>query len=617
MEGLKNQIKRFHQGDSVEAYKIFGAHLCQKGEAPGVRFTLWAPRAKAVSVVGNFNNWDGETHPMKSISPGIWSIHIANLKEGEIYKYQITTQDNVQILKSDPYAFYSELRPNTASVTASLNDYIWNDNNWMEKKHKQNIYSGPMTIYELHLGTWKTKDGKFLNYREIAKELVPYIKEMGYTHIELMPVMEHPFDGSWGYQVTGFFSVTSRYGKINDLKYLIDLCHQNNIGVILDWVPSHFCRDDHGLRLFDGTPCYESAIPQRADNDQWGTSNFDYEKGEVVSFLISNALYWIKEFHADGLRVDAVANMLYLDFCKSPEQFIPNKFGSNENLEAIAFLKKLNETIQQEAPDSLMIAEDSSTYPKVTGSVEEGGLGFSYKWNLGWMNDTLNYMSHPWPYKHEKHYQMTFSLTYSFSEKFLLPLSHDEVVHGKKSLIGKMDGDHWQKFAALRAYYGYKTTHPGKKLLFMGGELGQFIEWRDYEQLEWHLLEQDLHKKLQTYVKDLNHFYTQEKTLWDLDYGWDGFKWLEADDKENSIYVYQRMDKDDNILAVVCNFTPNVHHEYKFGVIQNGTYQEIFNSDLEKYGGSNLYNGTPLTSKDNILTALIPPLSIICLKLRK
>lgn len=617
MEINKSKIKQFHQGNSSDAYNLFGAHLCQEGETQGVRFTLWAPKAKAVSVVGNFNRWDENTHQMELISPAIWSIYIPNLGEGELYKYKITTQQNHKILKSDPYAFYSELRPNTASIVTNSFQYYWNDSKWMEQKQNRNIYTGPLSIYELHLGTWRTNNGKLLNYREIAEKLVPYIKEMGYTHIELMPVMEHPFDGSWGYQITGFYSTTSRYGTLNDLKYLIDLCHQNNIGVILDWVPSHFCRDEHGLRLFDGSPCYESSIPQRADNGQWGTTNFDYEKGEVVSFLISNALYWIKEFHADGLRVDAVANMLFLDFCKSPEEFIPNKYGTNENLAAIEFLKKLNKTVQQQAPNTLVIAEDSSTYPMITGAVEEGGLGFSFKWNLGWMNDTLSYMSHPWPYKHEKHYNMTFSLTYSFFEKFLLPLSHDEVVHGKKSLIDKMDGDYWQKFAALRAYYGYKTTHPGKKLLFMGGEFGQFLEWRDYEQLEWQLLQLDLHKKLQNYVRDLNHFYIQEKTLWELDYGWDGFKWLEADDKGNSIYVYQRMDKDDNILVVICNFTPKVHKKYKFGVIKNGTYEEVFNSDLEKYGGSNLYNGIPLTSKNNILTALIPPLSTVCLKLRK
>lgn len=606
-------INLFHQGENFEAYKFFGAHL--NGE--GVTFTLWAPRARAVEVVGNFNNWDGNNHKMNKISEGVWQIFIPGLKEWEIYKYKILTEDGNTILKADPFAFYSELRPNTASVIVNWKNYQWGDGRWQERKNKIDVYQGPLSIYEVHLGTWRTKNGNLMNYREIAHELVPYVKEMGYTHIELMPVMEHPFDGSWGYQVTGFFSPTSRYGSIKDLKYFIDYCHQNELGVILDWVPSHFCRDDHGLRMFDGSPCFENENPKKADNPQWGTSNFDYGKGEVVSFLISNALYWLKEFHADGLRVDAVANILYLDFCKGPQDFIPNKYGSNENLEGIEFLKKLNTVVKNHSPNSLMIAEDSSTFPKVTGTVEEGGLGFTYKWNLGWMNDTLNYMAHPWPRKAEKHHQMTFSLTYSFFEKFLLPLSHDEVVHCKKSLIDKMDGDYWQKFAALRTYYGFQYTHPGKKLLFMGGEFGQFIEWRDYEELEWHLLRFDLHRKLQIYVKDLNHFYQKEKTLWELDYGWDGFQWLEADDKENSIYVYQRRDLEGNVLVVICNFTPIVHHSYSFGVITNGVYEEEFNSDLEKYGGSNLYNGIPLTTSNNILTALIPPLAIICLKLKK
>ncbi|SHJ92430.1 1,4-alpha-glucan branching enzyme [Anaerobranca californiensis DSM 14826] len=613
MDNIITAINSFHQGENFQAYKIFGAHPTHEG----VKFTLWAPNAQKVSVVGNFNNWDGNNHQMEKISEEVWQINIPGLQKGEIYKYKITTKDGRVILKADPFAFYSEVRPATASVVAGLEGYPWNDQRWQERKNNTDVYQGPLSIYEVHLGTWKRKNGNLMNYRELVHELVPYVKEMGYTHLELMPVMEHPFDGSWGYQVTGFYSPTSRYGTISDLKYFIDYCHQNQIGVILDWVPSHFCRDDHGLRMFDGSPCFENENPKRADNPQWGTSNFDYGKGEVISFLISNALYWIKEFHADGLRVDAVANILYLDFCKDPQDFVPNKYGTNENLEGIEFLKKLNTVVKNHCPNTLMIAEDSSIFPKVTGNVEEGGLGFTYKWNLGWMNDTLNYMSHPWPRKAEKHHQMTFSLTYSFLEKFLLPLSHDEVVHGKKSLIDKMDGDYWQKFAALRTYYGFQYTHPGKKLLFMGGEFGQFIEWRDYEQLEWHLLEFELHKKLQSFVKDLNHFYQRETTLWELDYGWNGFQWLEADDKENSIYVYQRMDNRGNVLIVICNFTPNVHHHYSFGVITNGVYEEVFNSDLEKYGGSNLYNGLPLTSKNNILTALIPPLAIICLKLKK
>ncbi|QNO13444.1 1,4-alpha-glucan branching protein GlgB [Alkalicella caledoniensis] len=609
----KKQIQEFHQGNSFHAYKNFGAHLTESGTT----FTLWAPKAKNVAVVGDFNSWNPLAHPMKQISPGIWTMFIPNIKAGEIYKYSITTPEGQIKLKADPYAFYSELRPATASVVADIDTYPWQDQKWQQKKKKKSVHQGPLNIYELHLGTWKTKKGQQMNYKEIAAQLIPYIKEMGYTHIEIMPIMEHPFDGSWGYQLTGYYSVTSRYGGINDLKSLIEQCHRNNIGVILDWVPSHFCRDDHGLRMLDGTPCYESHIQYLADNPQWGTSNFDYSKGEVLSFLISNAIYWIEEFHADGLRVDAVANILYLDFCKTPNEHTINEKGTNENLYAIEFLKKLNTTVDNLHPNTLMIAEDSSLFQGVTKKAHENGLGFSYKWNLGWMNDTLHYMQTPVSQRVVKHHQLTHPMTYSFSEKFLLPLSHDEVVHGKKSLLEKMEGDQWQKFASLKAYYGFKMAHPGKKLLFMGGEFGQKVEWRDYEQLQWQLLEEKPHKLLQQYVKELNHLYKNEKTLWEQDYSWNGFQWLQPDDTQNSIYAYQRIDKERNILIVISNFTPTVHHKYTLKVTTPGTYQEIFNSDLPQYGGSNLYNPTPKTTQKNTLTLLIPPLATIYLKLKK
>ena len=616
---MNKEIQAFHHGNNHQSYKTFGAHITTEENTQGVKFTLWAPNARSVSVIGDFNHWNPRTHPMEKTSPNNWTKFIPSLKEGEIYKYRITTPHGETKTKSDPYAFYSELRPATASKIVQLNNYSWEDQSWQQKKKSTlSEYQGPLSIYELHLGTWKTENDKLMNYREIAHKLVPYIKEMGYTHIEIMAIMEHPFDGSWGYQITGYFSVTSRYGTINDLKYLIDHCHQHNIGVILDWVPGHFCRDDHGLRMLDGTPCYESHIQELADNPQWGTSNFDFAKGEVVSFLMSNAMYWIEEFHVDGLRVDAVANILYLDFSKAPSQFTLNRKGTNENLEAIEFLKKLNTTVMEKYPTTLMMAEDSSLYQGVTAKVEDKGLGFSYKWNLGWMNDTLQYMEYPWPRRSEQHNQMTLPMTYSFYEKFLLPLSHDEVVHGKKSMLQKMDGDTWQKFASLKAYYGFKMAHPGKKLLFMGGEFGQKVEWRDYEQLQWHLLQEKSHQLLHQYVKELNHFYKNKKAFWELDYDWSGFQWLETEDKKNSIYAFQRMDTEGNIIIVICNFTPKVHHHYKLKTKTPGTYQEIFNSDLTHYGGSNLYNGLPLkTTIKNTLTLLIPPLATIYLKLER
>lgn len=584
----------FHEGKLRHSYRLLGAHTGQEGGLAGVRFAVWAPNAREVRVAGDFNGWNGAEHSMQRGSDnGIWSLFIPELGEGTIYKYEIITQQGDVLLKADPYAFYSELRPATASKVWSLDNYKWQDQAWYAKKRRQPSYNRPMNIYELHLGTWKLHDdGSHLTYEELADRLVDYIVSTGYTHIEVLPLAEHPFDRSWGYQITGYYSLTSRYGTPEQFMYLVDRCHQHGIGVILDWVPGHFCKDEHGLRQFDGVPLYEYADSRKAEKPLWGTLSFDFGRPEVVSFLVSNAIFWMDVFHLDGLRVDAVASMLELNFDKPATMWTLNEEGGTDNLEALQFVKTLNEAVFHHYPEALMIAEDSSARPQVTAPTHEGGLGFNYKWNMGWMNDTLRYMKLP-PEERKHHHQLiTFSLFYAFSENFVLPLSHDEVVHGKKSLLDKMPGDYWSKFANLRLLYAYLITHPGKKLLFMGGELGHFAEWKDLEQIDWFLLDYDMHRSMYEYVKQLNRLYAEEKALWQLDHQWEGFEWIDPDNKEQSVVSFLRKGKqrkDD--LIIVCNFTSNVHHGFRLGVPSRGRYREVLNSDWEDFGGSGQYNG--------------------------
>lgn len=584
----ETDIYLFHQGTNYYSYKMLGCHhILWKGQL-GFRFSTWAPHAKKVSVVGDFNNWNPNRHQLHKVNnEGLWIGFFTDVPEAVNYKYAIVTADGQEILKADPYAFYSELRPNTASITTKASRFHWTDKKWRQQRKKFDPYSSPISIYEVHLGTWKKKEGKFYTYRELAHELIPYVKKLGFTHIELLPLSEHPFDLSWGYQITGYYSVTSRYGTPEEFKYFVNECHNHNIGVIMDWVPGHFCKDAHGLRKFDGQPLYEYQDPKKAEKHGWGTLAFDFGRPEVQSFLISNAIYWIEEFHIDGLRVDAVASMMYLNFDRPEwEEKIYNSFGDEINLEALAFIRKLNKVVFEKEPNFLMMAEDSSDYPLVTAPTYLGGLGFNYKWNMGWMNDMLKYMKKDPVYRKWHHQLITFSYMYAFSENFLLPLSHDEVVHGKKSLLDKMPGDQWQQFANLRLLYGYMFTHPGKKLLFMGGEFGQYAEWKDKEQLDWHLFEYPLHNQMYHYFKTLNHFYRKHSELYELDHDSQGFDWIDPHNIEQSIIAFIRRNKANEELIVICNFTPVVYYDYKIGVPQPGTYVEIFNSDAVQYGGS-------------------------------
>lgn len=619
-----HDIYLFHQGNLFYSYQMMGAHLIETDEFQGVRFTVWAPNAKKVSIVGDFNDWNGKNHPMEKINEaGIWVCFIPNLQAGTLYKYEIHTYDNRILLKSDPYAFFSELRPNTASIVYPLDDYEWNDAKWQKQKQQTNLYEKPIHIYEVHFGSWKKKvDNGFYSYRELADELIDYVLEMGFTHIEILPLSEHPFDRSWGYQTTGYFSITSRYGTPNDFKYFVDRCHQQGIGVIIDWVPGHFCKDDHGLREFDGRPLYEYENPHKAEKHEWGTLSFDFGRNEVQSFLISNALFWLDVYHIDGIRVDAVASMLYLDFGKEELTWLRNEYGGRENIEAVQFIKKMNEAVFQFYPNTLMMAEESTAWPLVSSPTYLGGLGFNYKWNMGWMNDMLKYMEMDPIHRKWHHNLITFSLLYAFSENFVLPLSHDEVVHGKKSLLNKMPGDYWQKFANLRVFLGYMMTHPGKKLLFMGGEFGQFDEWKDLEDLDWELLNFEMHQKMHQYVKELNHFYLDEKSLWQLDHQEEGFEWIDPDNNEQSIITFIRKAKRKNDYTIIlCNFTPKYYADYSIGVPEKGKYIEVFNSDHTKFGGSGKQNNKPIkTIRENYhnqpfkINIQIPPLSMIVFK---
>ncbi|MGO4895677.1 1,4-alpha-glucan branching protein GlgB [Clostridium perfringens] len=619
----------FLEGKEHSAYKFMGAHFITENRKRGVRFTTWAPRASKIYVIGDFNNWElKEEYSMKKINErGIWSLFLPKLEEGIKYKFAVVNEcGNNTVYKADPYAFKSELRPNTASVLTKIKSFRWGDKRWLNKREKEGLDNKPMNIYELHLGSWKRKDGEFMTYEEISEILVEYIKEMGYTHVEFMPINEHPLDASWGYQGVGYYSVTSRYGDLNGLKTLINKLHKNNIGVLLDWVPSHFCKDEHGLFMFDGSPTYEYEAWWKANNEGWGTCNFDLGRPEVKSFLFSNAMYWINEFHIDGLRVDAVSNMLYLDYGREYGEWEPNIYGGNGNLEAIAFLKELNTIIKKEGKGAITVAEESTSWEGITKPVEEDGLGFDYKWNMGWMNDTLSYIELDPIYRKYHHNKMNFSMMYNYSEKFILPISHDEVVHGKKSLINKMWGDDWKKYAGLRLYASFMMGHPGKKLMFMGCEFGQFVEWREWEELQWNVIEEfDIHRKTKEYFKALNKFYLENSSLWSLDYEEEGFKWIDADNSEESVLSFIRIGKNKKEkLIFICNFTPEVYYDFKVGVPELGEYVEVFNSDSLEFGGAGNIMGDSILKAteesfkdfDYSISVKVPPLGTLVLKVK-
>jgi len=614
----------FHEGTHYEIFNKLGAHPMTVDGIRGVYFAVWAPNAKSVSVIGSFNNWDGGKHPMNRVSgSGIWELFIAGINPGEMYKYEIRTQSDQYLKKADPFAFYSELRPGTASIVYDLDKYTWQDKTWIEKRDSQAPLDKPISIYEVHLGSWaRSGNGSFLTYRELADRLIDYVLDMGYTHIELLPLAEHPLDDSWGYQVTGYYSVTSRYGTPEDFMYFVDKCHQKGIGVIMDWVPAHFPKDAHGLARFDGTALYEHEDPRKGEHPHWGTLIFNYGRNEVRNFLIANALFWFKKYHIDGIRVDAVASMLYLDYGREDGQWIPNKYGTNQNIEASDFLKQLNSTVYGCFPGIMMIAEESTSWPLVTKPTYMGGLGFTFKWNMGWMNDFMKYISMDPVYRKYHHNYITFSIVYAMTENFILVLSHDEVVHGKRSMIGKMPGDYWQKFAGLRAAYGFMYGHPGKKLSFMGNEFGQFIEWNFKQSMDWNLLDYDMHRKLRDYVRDLNKLYATHKALYEVDFDYAGFEWLDCNDSDNSIVSFIRKGKSpEDTLVFVCNFTPVVRHDYRIGVPEAGYYKEILNSDSEIYGGSNVGNlgGIEAEQKQHLqwqysLSMQVPPLAVVVLK---
>ncbi|HKO05652.1 MAG TPA: 1,4-alpha-glucan branching protein GlgB [Candidatus Acidoferrales bacterium] len=616
------------EGTHYQKYEKFGAHVCTVKGVRGVSFAVWAPNALRVSVVGDFNQWDGRMHPMRLRgASGFWELFIPGLAEGAIYKYELRSRlGPTPFLKSDPYGFYAEVRPNTASVVTSLDKHAWRDAKWMDARNERNWLATPISIYEVHLGSWRRKPGdEMLSYRELAAELIPYAKQLGYTHIELMPIMEHPYDGSWGYQTVGYYAATSRYGRPEDLMEFIDRCHEAGLGVFLDWTPAHFPRDAHGLAEFDGTHLYEHADPRKGTHPEWGTLVFNYGRHEVQNFLIANALFWLDKYHLDGLRVDAVASMLYLDYARHAGQWVANQYGGRENIEAIDFLRRLNEAVHERHKGALMIAEESTEWPLVTKPPYLGGLGFNLKWNMGWMNDILKYFRQDPIYRKFHHNQITFSMMYAFSENFLLPFSHDEVVHMKGSMIGKMPGDDWQKFANLRALYAYHCGHPGKKLLFMGGEFGQWREWDEKRSLDWDLVAHERHASLQRLVRDLNSLYQREPALHEVEYDWTGFEWMDCNDGDNSVLSFVRRAKDPaDFLLCVCNFTPVVRHGHRVPAPAAGFYSEILNTDAEIYGGSNAGNmggveavSEPYLGKACSLLLTLPPLAVIFFKPRR
>ena len=620
-------ISRFNEGLHYEIYEKLGAHPMTVDGIEGVLFAVWAPNAERVSVVGNFNQWDGRRHPMRKLDySGIFELFIPGNFLGEIYKYEIRAKSGAVFMKSDPYAFSSEVRPANASRIVKL-DYTWKDAAWVSKRKDKNTVREPMNIYEVHLGSWKRpEDGReFYNYREIARHLSEYMLDMGYNYVELMPVMEHPYDPSWGYQVTGYYAPTSRYGNPDDFMYFVDHMHEKGIGVIMDWVPAHFPKDDHGLGRFDGTSLYEHENPMLGEHPHWGTYIFNYGRNEVRNFLVANALYWADKYHIDGIRMDAVASMLYLDYGRNNGEWIPNKYGGNENLLAVDFIKELNTVLKEKYPGVLTIAEESTAWPMITHAVSDGGLGFDYKWNMGWMNDFLGYMKLDPLYRKYHHNELTFSMVYAYSEQFVLVLSHDEVVHEKGSMIGKMPGGYEDKFSNLRAAYGYMMTHPGKKLLFMGQEFAQFAEFNESGELDWSLFEFDAHRCMQDYVKSLNHLYETEPALYALDSDPDGFAWINCNSANESLLSFERRGSDEkDTLVIICNFTPIEHKNYKLAVPSAGSWKEIFSSDNSRFGGEGKNNKTARQSKqgacdgrEQYISITVPPLSVSVFKKKK
>jgi 1,4-alpha-glucan branching enzyme len=616
----------FGEGRHHCIYEKLGAHFSVVDDIPGVVFRVWAPNAKRVSVVGDFNLWDGRRHVMRTLgASGIWELFIPELKEGTIYKFELKTKSNHFILKADPYGFCAEMRPNTATIVYPLEGYEWHDATWMAQRGSRRPYEQPIAIYEVHLGSWRRPEDhphRYMSYRELADELIPYVKELGYTHIELLPVMAHPFDASWGYQVSGYFTPTGRFGEPKDFMAFVDACHHNGLGIVLDWVPSHFPRDEHSLARFDGTCLYEHEDPRKGEHQDWGTLVFNYGRHEVRNFLIANALFWLEKYHIDGLRVDAVASMLYLDYSRPNGSWIPNEYGGRENLEAISFLRELNETLYRYHPDCFTIAEESTAWPMVSRPTYLGGLGFGFKWNMGWMHDILSYMEKDPIHRPYHHSTLTFSLLYAFHENFILSLSHDEVVHGKRSLLSKMPGDRWQQFANLRALYAYQYAHPGKKLLFMGGEFAQDWEWDQEQGLRWHLLEYPQHRQMQLLIKDLNTLYRREPVLWQIDFDPSGFKWIDFHDHQHSVVTFIRKGfHPDDLIYCVFNFTPVPRFHYQLGAPVEGFYREVFNTDSSYYGGSNLGNYGGVETKPGrfkqwpcSLTLTLPPLAGVFLK---
>lgn len=616
------------EGRNWEIYDKLGAHQREVDGVTGMNFAVWAPNAKRVSVVGDFNGWDGRIHPMRpNRSSGVWELFIPGLGFGEKYKYEVKSHHQGYTgEKIDPYGFHAERRPNTASITADLSNYTWNDSDWMEARAEKDHLEEPMSTYEVHLGSWQRKDGnEWLTYRELADSLIKYVTEMGYTHIELMPVAEHPFDGSWGYQVTGYYAPTSRFGTPDDFMYFVDKCHQANIGVIVDWVPAHFPKDGHALSFFDGTHLYSHEDSRKGEHPDWGTYIFNYGRNEVRNFLIANALFWLKNYHIDGLRVDAVSSMVYLDFSREEGQWIPNKYGSNENLDAVEFIKEANVAIHEQCPGAITIAEESTSWAMVSRPTYIGGLGFTFKWNMGWMHDTLKYFQKDPIYRKWEHNKLTFSMMYAFTENFVLALSHDEVVHGKGSLMNKMPGDWWQKFAQVRLLFAYQYMHPGKKLNFMGAEIGQWTEWAETRSLDWQLMEIATHQRLNKFVKDLNRLYRNEPALYEVDFAPEGFQWIDANDAEKSSFVFIRYAKDkSNFVVVAMNCTPVPRMGHPVGVPEKGYYSEVLNSDSQIYGGSNIGNLGGLHAQDvpahgfeQSLSLALPPLGIVVMKYQK